>query len=308
MRNLIFYIILLATHITYAQDPFALPQKPQIKNLTIRIHYTKAATIAKYIRSKNSGLLSNEGHIITDENNNQLWLEDDIKHLEKIKRFIQSIDLPIRQVLIKARIILIDDNASKQLGIFFSMLDDSSHSSAIGLNVPLIKIANQKLLDIKLMALSVTGHAVIISTPKLITNNRQSAVIESGDEIPYQEKSAQGNTSITFKKAVLRLKVIPIILPFNKILLKLNINQDKPSGILVHGVPTIITEKLQTHVVVANQQTLILGGIREQSTSHHQNSIPWINRLPIIGLLFKNKQLQHKHKQLLIFITPSIVK
>jgi len=304
MNKFIIFLLLFIANLSFAGDPFALPPKATTKQETIKIYYSKAKALANTITNKQSHLLSDQGHLIIDSNNNQLWIEDTEQHMAKIKAFIHSVDLPISQILIKAKILLIDDNASKQLGIFFNIATNSEGY----LSIPFINIANQHLFDLKLMALEKSGHATIISAPKIITNNRQSALIESGDEIPYQEKTSQGNTSITFKKAVLSLKVTPTILPQNKIQLSLNISQDKPGNQLIHGVPTISTERLQTQITVTNHKTLILGGIHEQSTNHHHTGIPWIAHWPIIGLFFKSKHSEFTHKELIIFITPSLLK
>lgn len=308
-----FYIILsLCTLAIAGSDPFVLPATQTRCMKNYHIYYAEAKKIAEQINNKNNALLSENGHAIADERTNQLWLEDDNTHLKKIMLFIRSIDIPLKRILIKSRIIFLDDNSMHELGFFLTSpaaTDPVASNNAPNLfaSLPLFKIGDQHLLDLKLNALEASGHANIISTPEILTNDRHTALIESGSELPYQEKSGEGNTSVAFKKAVLRLKVTPFILPANKLLLKLNVNQDKPSNLVINGTPSITTQQLETEITIDNQQTLILGGIREQMDTQNKNGIPLLDQIPVVGSLFTNQKKVHEHKQLLIFITPEIL-
>jgi len=292
-------------------DPFALPQSMQIQFVNIKISYTDATKLTEKINNKNFSLLSAGGHAIADERTNTIWLEDDAEHISKTRLFIQSIDIPLSRILIKSRIVFLDDNSIHEIGVFFSSPDrDNQKVNSIPYlfaELPILKIGSQQLLDLKLRALEGEGHAIIVSAPEILTNDRHTAIIESGSELPYQERTGEGNTSINFKKAVLRLKVTPFILPHGKILLTLNVNQDKPSNLIVNGTPSITTQQLETQVSISNRQTLILGGIREQSENNNTNGIPILDRLPILGNLFKYRNREMENKQLLIFITPEII-
>src|SRR5262249_51911742 len=169
------------------------------------------------------------------------------------------------------------------------------------------KLTNYTLLDLELSALAREGRAEVISNPQLMTANQQTAVIESGQEIPYQEKTSSGATNTTFKKAVLSLKVTPNITPDNKILLTLAVNQDEVSSMMINGVPAISTQQIQTQVMVNNTETLVLGGIYEQTHNQVDERIPFWSSVPIIGRLFSHKKTDNERKELLIFVTPSIV-
>ncbi len=175
------------------------------------------------------------------------------------------------------------------------------------LGIALARLGNGVLLDLELSALESEGRAELISSPRLITTNQQAAVIESGQEIPYQEATSSGATAIAFKKAVLSLKVTPQITPDNRILMDLQINQDTPSAERFNGVPAILTKEIQTNVLVNNGQTIVLGGIYKQDKNKAIRRIPFFGELPVVGGLFRNKQIVLKNEELLIFITPKII-
>lgn len=132
-------------------------------------------------------------------------------------------------------------------------------------------------------------------------------MIDSGQEIPYQEATSSGATAVAFKKAVLSLKVTPQITPDSKILMELKINQDTASPQLFNGVPAILTKEIQTNVLVSNGQTIVLGGIFQQDKSKTITRVPFFGQLPVVGNLFKNTQIALKNDELLIFITPKII-
>lgn len=290
-----------------ANDPFTLPKPAVVTNRMIILHYIDAKIMAKIIGQKNHNWLSQQGKLAFDQRTNRIWISDDKKHADNIFHLIKAWDVPIPQVLITARIVILDKQSIKQLGVYFNFLSSSEKQTVMKASLPLIHIGAAQFLDVKLTALAQQGHASIISRPSLLTSNRHAAIIESGDEIPYQERTSEGNTSTAFKKAVLRLDVTPTILPGKRIHLKIKINQDKLSPLLVNGVPAITTQQLSTEVVVTNQQTLVLGGILEHNHSQHQNSVPFLSKLPILGHLFENKHNQNSQRQLTIFITPKII-
>lgn len=166
---------------------------------------------------------------------------------------------------------------------------------------------NENGLDLELAALESEGRGKVISSPKLLTADRQAAYIESGAEIPYQEKTKRGDTSITFKKAVLSLKVTPEIVAEDTVNLLLQLNQDKVSQLTVNGVPVIDTRKIQTQALVRNGETIVLGGIYEWSKSNNIIGIPVLGKIPLLGLLFRKQETKMERKELLIFVTPRIV-
>jgi len=168
-------------------------------------------------------------------------------------------------------------------------------------------LADSSLLDVKLAALEQEGRGELISSPSLLTASRQTASIEAGEEIPYQEASSSGATTVVFKKAVLSLKVTPQILPDKKILLQLQINQDRPNTRVVLGVPAISTRQMITNVLIPNGHTVVLGGIYESDVDDHAEGFPFLGKIPILGWLLQ----EHKHRltkrELLVFVTPKIV-
>ncbi len=179
------------------------------------------------------------------------------------------------------------------------------NAATVGLAVA--KLGNGILLDLELSALESIDKAEIIASPRLMTVNQQPAMIESGEEIPYQESTSSGATAVAFKKAVLSLKVTPQITPDNKLLMELQINQDEPSGRVVNGVPAIATKQIQTNVLVENGQTVVLGGIYRQDKNNTLARVPLLGELPLVGSLFRNTRARIRNEELLIFITPRII-
>ncbi len=171
----------------------------------------------------------------------------------------------------------------------------------------MVPLPDTSLLDIQLAALEQNGRGELISSPSLFTANQQTASIESGEEIPYQEATNSGATSVVFKKAVLSLKVTPHVLPDNKVLLHLRVTQDKPSQRDVLGVPAITTRQITTNILVQNGQTIVLGGIYESDRTYGEQGIPYLGKIPLVGMLFRQHNSQASKRQLLIFVTPNIV-
>ena len=270
-----------------------------IRSDLIQINYAKAADIAILIKDKQNSLLSNRGKISVDARTNTLWIQDAGTKIEEVRELIKQLDVPVKQVLIEARIVDVTKDFSEDLGIRWGVSKPTHLSGTLNganqlqlppgianpANVPvaqrlnldlaalpavgtpasvgiaLARLGDNILLDLELSALESEGRAELISSPRLITTNQQAAVIESGQEIPYQEATSSGATAVAFKKAVLSLKVTPQITPDSKILMELQINQDTPSAERFNGVPAIITKEIQTNVLVNNGQTIVLGGI-----------------------------------------------
>lgn len=241
-------------------------------------------------------------------------------------------DTQARQVLIEARIVNVTKAAIRDLGIRFGISrplgssdeEKTTLSSAplaerlyvdfgspavnpASVGMALARLGNGVLLDLELSALENENKAEIIASPKLMTLDRQMATIESGEEIPYQEASAGGATAVTFKKAVLRLKVTPEITSDNKLLMTLRINQDSPSARVVNGVPSILTREIYTRVLVNNGETVVLGGIHKKDKTRSVRRLPVLGRLPFAGVLFRSKHTEVRNEELLIFITPRII-
>ncbi len=294
-------------------------KKASLQALIIPIHYAKSTELAQLIKLQKPSLLSHKGSILSDARTNFIWIRDTSDNLRDLKKLISKLDIPTRQVLIKARVVNVDERYFRSLGINFAQesrstnqqgfeMDFPNYSSQVGsFKIPFAKVMNDSLIDLQLKALEEDGHASIISSPELMTHDRATASIESGEEIPYQEQTATGNTSVTFKKAVLKLKVTPTILPHNQILVQLIVNQDKISTMSVQGVPAIRTQELKTQVLLNHRETLVLGGIYEETTEIQSQKIPLLSEIPLIGYLFQQRNHLHERKKLLIFITPVLL-
>lgn len=290
-----------------AQTHSAISTPIQTKFMSL--YYAKASSIAKWLK-KSKSLLSDDGSVYADLRTNQLLLRDDSYHVHNLMRIIRQLDKPEPAVMIKARIVSVDSDYARELGILFAQRQaDSLKKVGIGsFAIPIAKLSNGDLLDIRLQALTQAGHASLIANPQLMTLNRQAAMIESGEQIPYQEKTGNGNTSVAFKKAVLRLKVVPTVMPNRRVLLNLRINQDTVSSLIINGTPAIRTQQLNTSVIMRNRQTFALGGIYQTYDERSRRGVPVLNRLPVLGRLFRENRVVRRRKQLFIFVTPEIIR
>lgn len=317
---------------------------PELTTTLIVLKYANAEELTKTLQNNKNTLLSANGHMIPDKRTNTILIQDTPESIAMLQPLIQALDTPVRQVSIEARIVTVNRDFERNLGIAFGVsqpnhlsgtleganalaggtaassvpitqrlnVDFSAESTLgatpISLGLALAKLNHGILLDLELSALESEGEGKIIASPRLVTANQQPALIESGEEIPYQETSLSGGTSVAFKKAVLRLKVTPQITINNKIMMALTVNQDMPNGILVNGVPELTTKEIQTHVLVSDGETLVLGGIYRQDKIHSTNRIPFLSQLPGIGSIFQQKTDRINTEELLIFITPRIMK
>ncbi|WP_019217359.1 type IV pilus secretin PilQ [Legionella tunisiensis] len=314
-----------------------------IRSDLLQINYAKAADIAAVLQDKNIALLSARGGLTVDTRTNTIWIRDNQAQIEEIKRVVRQLDIPVKQVLIEARIVNVTKDFAQELGLHFSALKPACLKNRTGcteqllknavsgdkigfaerlnldlavmpitaspasIGIALAKLDNGVLLDLELSALESEGRGEIISSPRLLTTDQQAAFIESGEEVPYQEATSSGGTTVAFKKAVLSLKVTPQITPASKILMDLQINQNTLSTKVFNGVPAILTKEVHTNVLVNNGQTIVLGGIYKRDKNNIINRVPFLGRLPLIGVLFKNQSAMIKNEELLIFITPRII-
>ena len=314
----------------------------------IQINYAKAQDLAGLISSGDNKLLSDRGNVSIDNRTNTLIVQDVSASLEAIRGLIAKLDIPIRQVMIESRIVNADENFTKDLGVNFGVskitdnFTDSAKFAVIGgtraggfsgssgqgidvggsdgllVNLPVpgatssLGLAVGKigswLLQLELTALLAEGRGEDIANPKIITANQKEAVIESGVEIPYQEASSSGATSVSFKKAVLSLRVTPQITPDNRVLLDLNVTQDTRGSPDVLGVPPINTRSVTTQVLVDDGETVVLGGIYNQTDRKSVDRTPFFSEIPYIGFLFKKQRIDKNRTELLIFVTPKILK
>lgn len=295
-------------------------------------------------------ILSERGQAIVDERTNSIILTDTEEKIAQFRQLVDQVDIPIRQVMIEARIVIANTDFRKDMGIRWGGIAAGTHNGNridaggsidsldaepgspsqfffgggttdleedmivdLGVVNPAGSIAfdiisDNVLLDLELSALQDSGQAEIVSQPKVITGDKQQATIESGTEVPYQEASASGATSTSFKEAVLKLDVTPQITPDNNIIMDLIINQDSIGEIdLASGIPTIDVTEIQTQVLVADGETVVLGGIYQTEQQSGVTKVPFFGDIPYLGRLFKQTVDRQNKRELLIFITPRIM-
>jgi type IV pilus assembly protein PilQ len=312
-----------------AREKLELEAKKQIEELEplysefIQINYAKASDIIVLLTSEETTLMSDRGMATTDERTNTLLIQDTAAKLTEIRKMIAQLDVPVRQVLIESRIVVANKNFARDLGVQFSVRKEVNNSSnhfldtgfAVALpggstsvfDFSLGKIGSH-VLDLELSASESEGTTETISSPRVLTSNQKAAYIEVGEEIPYEEKTSSGATSVSFKKAVLSLSVVPQITPDDRIIMDLTINNDTVGERTVLGVPAIDTNEVTTQVLVDNGETLVLGGVYTEKNEDSVNRTPILGELPVVGWLFKNTIKESDKGELLIFVTPKIVK
>jgi type IV pilus assembly protein PilQ len=171
----------------------------------------------------------------------------------------------------------------------------------------LAKLPFGAILELELSAMQAEGKGEVISSPKVITSNQSTALIESGTEIPFQQAASSGATAVEFKKAVLSLEVTPQITPDDQVIMDLKVNKDSV-GATFNGVPSINTQSVETQLLVDNGETVVLGGVFEQTKSDSVRRVPFFSDLPLVGVLFRTTTNVDDKQELLIFVTPKIIK
>jgi len=303
----------------------------------IQVDYRKASEMMGTIQS--AKLVSERGFIMADDETNVLMVRESVKAIEEIRATLKRFDVEVEQVLVEARLVNATSNVTKDLGVKWGFgyndvdngkgwilnndigsIDFGSPPTNAGLQVDLgataanagsiaigFKPGASSLLALELSALESDGKAEIVSQPKVLTTNGKQAKIESGSEIPYQTVE-DGEVSIEFKDVVLSLDVTPRINPGDRIAMELVIKQDSIGQVLPNGELSIDNNELKTTVVVPDGQTIVLGGVFKNETSETINKVPLLGDLPIMGALFRNKENTSEKTELLIFITPKLVR
>jgi type IV pilus assembly protein PilQ len=330
----------------------------------LQVNYAKAADMAALIKTQSGSLLSPRGSVAVDERTNTLLLQDTSDRLGDIRRLVATLDIPVRQVLIEARIVIVNDDFERDLGarVGFTMVQPNgngvvttsgtaaatdtivgsamSNSATTGrpfpvtvptgtagaptrynVNLPVASpagsfalgiLGSNFLVDLELSAAQAETRAAVISSPRVITANQKEATIEQGTEIPYQQSASSGATTISFKKAVLSLKVTPQITPDNRIILDLDVRNDSVGKVVVTSggvnVPSIDTKEISTQVLVNDGQTVVLGGVLDTESRDSSTKVPFLGDVPILGNFFKTTTKVDNKNELLIFVTPKIVR
>ncbi len=340
-----------------------------IRTEFLQVNYAKVSDLAKLIRptggaaggGKNT-LLSQRGSLSVDERTNTLLVQDTVENLADIRRLVQTLDVPVKQVLIEARIVIVSDTFERDLGARFGITNyqtgnggknllsvtgngqgvDTMTQSGIanlaktGVVTPVVTpvldnryqvnlpaantngsigiglLAGNTIVDLELTAAQNEGKSETISSPRVITANQKQATIMQGVEIPYQESASSGATTTQFKNAVLSLKVTPLITPDNRVILDLDVSDDSVGQQVTSAtggsVPSIDTREIITQVLVNDGQTVVLGGILDTTKSKSANKVPFLADIPVLGNLFKSTTNINNKTELLIFITPKILR
>ncbi len=299
------------------RDPFLQQaDSPQaITTAIIPLSFVDPKKIQALLSDAKNNLLSAQGILVVEEDQRRILIQDTVARVAKIKNILAALDQPQQQLLLKARIVSVDDAYVRDLGVLFESSQKQVSSRALASAVstvgsfvmPIANLGNGQLLDVRINALEKTGHARMMSAPEITTLNHQQAIIEAGDEVPYQQEAAYGGTNVAFKKAVLKLQVTPHVLPRQHILLELHVNQDKVSALTVQGVPAIHTQQLATKIELKNKQTFVLGGIYETSRSDQVQGVPFLKTLPVLGYLFRTHHNIDDKREMLVFMTVDIL-
>ncbi|WP_329956602.1 type IV pilus secretin PilQ family protein [Collimonas humicola] len=286
---------------------------------------------------KKNSILSSRGSAVIDPRTNQLFVTDTPTILQNIRNLVQKVDIASRQVLIEARMVEARDGFSRNLGAKLGFGFNSRNVNSGGsqtapvngivpgsagnsVNLPaspqtgtagsvaltLFNAAASKFISLELSALEADGQGKIISSPRVVTADQQKALIEQGTEIPYQNATSSGATSVEFKKANLKLEVTPQITPDGNVILTVDVTNDSVGKVVPGGV-SIDTKHVQTQVQVENGGTVVIGGIYTQTTSNDVNKIPLLGDIPVLGYLFKQSAVVRNRTELLIFLTPKVV-
>jgi type IV pilus assembly protein PilQ len=365
-------VLIAPTDELAAKEKLALEAQNAVSDLepvrteSFALSYAKAADVKALLSDKDQRILSKRGSANVDERTNTLFIQDTSARLEEARRLVLQLDVPVRQVLIEARIVIADDLWGRQLGARFGtqsafntnkynvgvsgtlndtispvgnnpisrgasslVYNGSGVSLPIGaqpeqlnVNLPvagaagsiglsILNLGSGNLVNIELSALESDNRGKVVSSPRVITADKKKAVISQGTEIPYLTAAASGATTVAFKPAVLELSVTPRITPDDKIIMDLDVTKNSIGQLInsaVGQVPTIDTKKVSTQVLVDNGDTIVLGGIFEQTTRTTVTKVPFLGDVPFLGALFRNSVKQDDKTELLIFVTPRIVK
>ncbi|MFM6991583.1 MAG: type IV pilus secretin PilQ [Rhodoferax sp.] len=367
-----------------AKDKLEYESKLSSENLeslrtqSFQLNYAKAADIAPQLVSGgafslpttpagttssgtatggNPRILSSRGSVIAETRTNQLFVTDIPSKLDQVAQLIAKVDIPVRQVVIEARIVEADDTFGKSLGVKLGGNDlrasqggnggyqlsgenrvafGTTYSNAVGaagfaggtndtssnfVNLPavgqggfspatfavtLFSAASNRMMGLEISALETDGKGKVVSSPRVITADQAKAEIEQGVEIPYQMATSSGATSLTFRKATLRLNVTPQITPEGNVNLDLEVNKDSLGVATPYGI-SIDTKRIKTQVLVENGGTVVIGGIFTMEEKAGETKVPFFGDLPGVGVLFRTKSVSTAKKEMLIFITPKLV-
>ena len=310
----------------------------------IQINYADAAEIAAVLGGgEDTTLLTERGSVQVVDRTNSLLIKDTQQKLDEIRALIQRLDIPVKQVMIEARIVNVNSNFTKDLGVKWegakvfgdngkglslggrgteATIQDGSPVTTVVNNAPFIDYSvsganaasfalgfasNSALLNLELSAILSDGGGETISQPRVITADKTKAVIKSGTEIPYEEATSSGATSVAFKDAVLSLEVTPQITPEGSIIVDVKVTNDSQGTDAPNGVPTINKNEITTQVLIKDGETVVLGGVFTQNKTNSVAKVPVLGDMPYVGRLFRKDTNTNTKTELMIFITPRVI-
>ncbi len=343
-----------------ARERQELEAKKQVAELAplrkdvIQLNYAKASDIAKIYEDNDSkGTLKDDmrGSVIFDDRTNTLIVTLTQERIDELRRIVTQLDIPVRQVMIEARIVEANVDFDKSLGVrwggnFWSGdkwnswgkdgnlgVEENDEGGTVGrfpglrtspVNSPFVDlgaaaatsgfgigfVTDNVILDLQLSAMEKTGSGEVVSQPKVVTADKETAKILKGSEVPYQEASSSGATSTSFKQAALSLEVTPQITPDNRVIIEVKVTKDAPDfsqAAATGGVPSINKNEVNAKVLVADGETIVIGGVFSNTQSKSVDKVPFLGDLPYLGRLFRRDLVQDKKSELLIFLTPRIM-
>ncbi len=316
----------------------------------IQVNYARASDIASLFASVTAAGGEQRGSITVDDRTNSIIAFETQEKLDELRRIVAQLDIPVRQVMIEARIVEANVGFDKALGVRWggnvrlgdryslfgkdgeTGLDGSAEDQTTAgfegrptrpFNVPFVDmgvigassgvgigfITNNAILDLQLSAMESTGNGEVISQPKVVTSDKETAKILKGSEIPYQEASSSGATTTAFAEAVLSLEVTPQITPDNQVIMEVIVTKDEPDFTNeVNGVPTIRKNEVNAKILVGDGETIVIGGVFSSETQKGQMKVPFLGDLPVLGRMFRRDVTSESKSELLIFLTPRIIK
>ncbi len=349
-----------------------LQELAPLRRQIIRVSYAKASDIAKLFETKEGGAAVSadkanntpswglgRGSLIYDDRSNSLIVYETQEKLDEIARIVAQLDIPVRQVMIEARVVEANVDYDKSLGVRWGgalhkgnwrgfgkdgnvgikdedgfncgpfagrctlpvgggsgsttgnnsptpFVDLGAANSTSGLGIGFV--TNNLILDLQLSAMEKSGNGEIVSQPKVVTSDKQTAKILKGAEIPYQESSSSGATSTSFKEAALSLEVTPQITPDNRVIMEVKVTKDAPDfANALNGVPPINKNEVNASVLVADGETIVIGGVFSNQQTSSVEKVPFLGDLPFVGRLFKRDMVEERKAELLVFLTPRIM-
>jgi type IV pilus assembly protein PilQ len=321
----------------------ALETLAGVQTFSQRLQYARATDLAQRLQAAGGRWLSERGSVLAEPRTNQIFVADLPNRLVEIRAMLERLDVPVRQVSIEARIVEADDQFGDSLGVRLGAglrmplrggaplltLGAGNAGAAAGtlpgnqvnlpagnagqtvqsapaLAVSLFNAAADRFINLEISALEAEGRGKVVSRPRVITADQTKALIEQGTELPYQSASASGATSISFRKANLKLEVTPQITPEGAVVLDVDVTRDSVGQLTPAGY-AINTKHVKTQVQVVDGGTVVLGGIFEDTDKQDQARVPALGEVPVIGWLFRNRQQVQRRSELLVFLTPRVL-